>query len=1041
MAMQSLGRLPVSRATMTVRSLRLSAAHRCHAAASCSVLRSSVHSRGCGTLICARRAFLIATRVRRRRDSGNNSVNTDVSTEAASSAAADLCEPLRLNEGMDSNRRLLAAITAEEWAALQQYMRQVETDSEFLAAAQGLTPPLSDSPVGEVNQSAATAEDGSHGGCMLASKPPWGSPAPPLALPEDAAELATDLAQEVGALYTDAGVTSARCWEQAEQEMEADSGRRDDGVEFGDDAERDEQLLASLKGRHVQLQNTPDVVMAPLIIPDRNGRVAADAQPLLHCRGGESEASALEVAPRITARLLHRHSHLAEQDRLYLGPCTAPEAQLRPPDRHGCCVLVVFSSTDLRVHDNQLLAFASVCARAAAAEAGSPVPVIGVCVLDYRTFAQPSTVGGFFRQSPQRAQFLLDTVAALRRKLEDTLHVPLLVRCGRPEEHVPRLAVELGAMDVLMTTQYAPHERRVQALMVRRLRAGTWVSREEVSDEAVVAGAVGQGASATPVGAQCGSAAEEDDPLIAVVEHASCGVGGQHPYHCGSSLPLHCRAAAAPPMVHSVWQSTLVHLDDLPTPLTVMKEGERWYHDDVTVSTIRPTEPYDKATALLAELPLTWQAAALLPTEDERYGRAGPSVLRGALPRLEDLGYSAAAARGTDFAFQEVIATQSSHPDAGEDAALARLQNWLAQGGVTSLLRYGRERRTNTKMYSQKLARVSPYIALGALSPRKYYEVLREFAQENQRDAFVQQQFREGLLRLSRRDYWHWMGLRFGDRLFFSYGPHPEHTDDVPEWRHDRKVVQRWCDGLTGIPFADAAMRELVGTGFVAQEGRQALAWLLTRGYGQDWRVGAEWMERCSLDYDPFVCYGNYAYSCGLMLDDFGEPVRNVYYLAHQHDQTGIYVKKWLPQLSKVPPVYIHRPHVLTERMQAMHGVYLGKNYPYPLKLWQGAQRSLSAAELTAYYPQGIVKGPGYAEALRYGSAVMQPEEYNAAVSPAYLQRQEWATMLPASAFAGIEDSDEMAKHFSLLEAAAPRKSAPPAAVVAGGSTLKRVVA
>ncbi|CBZ24191.1 putative DNA photolyase [Leishmania mexicana MHOM/GT/2001/U1103] len=933
-------------------------------------------------------------------------------------------------------------------------MRQVETDSALLAAAQGLTPPLSDSPVGEVDQAAAIEEDGSHGGGMFASKPPWGSPAPPLALAEDAAELATDLAQEVGALYADFGVTSARCWEQAEQKMGADSGRRDDdGVEFGDDVERDEQLLASLKGRHVRLQNTPDVVMPPLIIPDRNGGVAADTQLLLHCRGGESEASALAVAPRITAHLLHRHSYLAEQDRLYLGPCTAPEAQLRPPDamraalpsagtqRHGCCVLVVFSTTDLRVHDNQLLAFASVCARAAAAEAGGPVPVIGVCVLDYRTFAQPSTVGGFFRQSPQRAQFLLDTVAALRRKLEDTLHVPLLVRCGRPEEHVPRLAVELRAMDVLMTTQYAPHERRVQALMVRRLQAGTWVSREEVADETVVASEIGQGASVTPLDAHCGSAAEEDDPLIAVVEHASCGVGGQHPYHRGSNLPSHCRAAAALPVVHSVWQSTLVHLDDLPTPLAAMKEGERWYHDDVTVSTIRPTEPYDKATALLAKLPRTWQAAALLPTENERYGRAGPSVLRGALPRLEDLGYSAAAARGTDFAFQEVIATQSSHPDAGEDAALVRLQDWLAQGGVTSLLRYGRERRTNTKMYSQKLARVSPYIALGALSPRKYYEVLREFAQANQRDAFVQQQFREGLLRLSRRDYWHWMGLRFGDRLFFSYGPHPEHTDDVPEWRHDRKVVQRWCDGLTGIPFADAAMRELVGTGFVAQEGRQALAWLLTRGYGQDWRLGAEWMERCSLDYDPFVCYGNYAYSCGLMLDDFGEPVRNVYYLAHQHDQTGIYVKKWLPQLSKVPPVYIHRPHVLTERMQAMHGVYLGRNYPYPLKLWQGAQRSLSAAKLTAYYPQGIVKGPGYAEALRYGSAVMHPEEYNAAVSPGYLQRQEWATMLPASAFAGIEDSDEMARHFSLLEAAAPRKSAAPAAAVAAESTLKRATA
>ncbi|CAJ1006061.1 putative DNA photolyase/FAD binding domain of DNA photolyase [Leishmania naiffi] len=953
-------------------------------------------------------------------------------------------------------------ITAEGWAELQQYLHQVEeTDVKLLGATQGVTPPLSDATVDHIDKTAAVAEDGPHSDCTFAGQRPQVSPSPPFVSPEDVADLATDLAQEVGALHHDSSFTSARGWEQAELEAGADSGHQDDGIEYGDDAERDEQLLASLKGYRVQLQNTPDVVMPPLIIPDKKGHLAANAQPLLHSCGGEGEASAstaettsrsLAVAPQPAVRLLNRHSYLAQQDRLYLGACTAPDAQLRSsdamqavspsagPQPHSRCILVVFSSTDLRVHDNHLLAFASGCARAAALKTGGLVSVIGVCVLDYRTFAQPSVVGGFFRQSPQRAQFLLDTVAALRVKLEDTLHVPLLVRCGRPEEHVPRLAVELGAMHVLMTTQYAPHERRVQELMVRRLQAGTWVSREEVTDEAVVAGAVGQVASAE-LDVSCGFAADEDDPLIAVVEHASSGAGGQqHPYYRGSSAPSRNRAAAALPEVHCLWQSTLVHLDDLPTPLAAMKEGERWYHDDVTVSLIRPTEPYNRATALLAELPLTWQTAALLPTEEERYGRARSSVLRGALPRLEDLGYSVSAVRGTDFAFQEVIATQSSHPDAGEDAALVRLQDWLAQGGVTSLLRYGRERRTNTKMYSQKLARVSPYIALGALSPRKYYEVLREFAQANQRDAFVQQQFREGLLRLSRRDYWHWMGLRFGDRLFFSYGPHPEHTDDVPEWRHDRKVVQRWCNGLTGIPFADAAMRELVGTGFVAHEGRQALAWLLTRGYGQDWRLGAEWMERCSLDYDPFVCYGNYAYSCGLMLDDFGEPVRSVYYLAHQHDQTGIYIKKWLPQLSKVPPVYVHRPHVLTERMQAMHGVYLGKNYPYPLKLWQGAQRSLSAADLTAYYPQGIVKGPGYTEALRYGSAVMQPEEYNAAVSPTYVQLQEWAAMLPASAFAGIEDDDEMAKHLSLVEAAAPRKSAAPAAAAAAGLTLKRVV-
>ncbi|KAG5485470.1 hypothetical protein LSCM1_07554 [Leishmania martiniquensis] len=1086
--MQSVGRLPASRAMPFVMLWR-SAAHRRHAAASCAV--RDKRARSGSALICARRSVLILTRVRRMsgtRDNAGTMMESSTEDELCTAAyfystpshhddtASDHYPPSGADQPaaprvpspplpppIPASTVSDAEATAEKRAALHECQRELdEADSELLAAARGLPQPFSHPSVGAVDEAAPEAKDAPHSSGTCTSRLPCSSP--PLASSEDAAELAMELAQEEAALQMDWGVPPARDWAQAEHQTSADRGIQEggDGLEFGSDPERDEQLLAFLKGRDVRLLNTPDTETQPLILPDRSGHVEVNAQLSLHRCERENEESvaaaretrsSMAVSPPAVVHLLHRHSYLAKQDRLYLGACTPPEAQLRPPDAmraaslaadtqlRGSCILVVFSTTDLRAHDNHLLAFASVRARAAAAETGMPVSVMAVCVLDYRTFAQPSIVGGFFRQSPQRAQFLIDTVAALRRKLEDTLHVPLLVRCGRPEEHVPRLAVELGATDVFMTTQYAPHERRVQALMVRRLQAGIWVSREEVADEAVTAGAVEQGAPEVARGAHCDSQVEEDDPLVAVVEHGSSGVGGQHPYHRGSSLPPHCRTTTAPPAVHRVWQSTLVHLDDLPTPLAAMKEGERWYHDDVTVATIRPTEPYDKATAQLAELPLTWQAALLLPTEAERCRQAGPSILRGALPRLEDLGYSAAAARGVDFAFQEVIATQSSHPVAGEDAALARLQEWLEQGGVTSLLRYGRERRTNTKMYSQKLARVSPYIALGALSPRKYYEVLRRFAHANLRDGFVQQQFREALLRLSRRDYWHWMGLRFGDRLFLSYGPHPEYTDDVPDWRHDRKVVQRWCDGLTGIPFADAAMRELVGTGFVAHEGRQALAWLLTRGYGQDWRLGAEWMERCSLDYDPFVCYGNYAYSCGLMLDDFGEPVRNVHYLAHQHDQTGIYVKKWLPQLSKVPPVYVHRPHVLTARMQAMHGVYLGKNYPYPLKLWQGAQRSLSAAELTAYYPQGIANGPGYAEALRCGSAVMQPEEYSAAVSPAYVRQQEWATMLPASAFSGMEDGDEAA-HFSLTEAAGPRKSAPPAAeAVAAELMPQRVVA
>jgi deoxyribodipyrimidine photo-lyase len=383
----------------------------------------------------------------------------------------------------------------------------------------------------------------------------------------------------------------------------------------------------------------------------------------------------------------------------------------------------------------------------------------------------------------------------------------------------------------------------------------------------------------------------------------------------------------------------------------------------------------------------------------------GPAIGLGQLPTLEDLGY-----RDTNaFAATHVIATSSSHPG-GEAAASQRLEEWLEQGGMKSMVKLGFVKRPTVKMYSTELLRISPYIATGCMSPRRLYERLREYAYDNALDGSSQAQFQEALLRLFRRDYWHFTGLVHGPSLFYSYGPKPENTDDAPDWRFDEKIIRKWCHGLTGFPFADAAMRELLATGWVGDPGRQALMWMLSIGLGQDWRAGAEWFERCSLDYDPFICYGNCAYVSKLLPDDFGDNVHSMHYLAHKHDQTGIYIKRWLPQLSKVPSVYIHRPHVLTERMQAMHGVYLGKTYPYPLKLWDGAQLTMGPSQLTTYFETAEQRhAPGPFEAVAFGKdATMPLSALHLASGPQRYRRVEAALLLDELPPAGVEEVVEM---------------------------------
>lgn len=694
--------------------------------------------------------------------------------------------------------------------------------------------------------------------------------------------------------------------------------------------------------------------------------------------------------------------YLRRQDELYLSYPARVQLPLAPsPSTSSAgargCVMVVFHVNDLRTQDHYALALA--CQRAMQGSGGGgALPVVAALVLDYRLFAQPSVVAGFCRQGPLRAQWLLAAVAALRIELEGRLHIPLLIRCGRPEEHIPRLAAELGAVDVFTTTQYAPHEGKCQRIIAAALKRGAWVHR---TYEAISSG-------------------DTEEEVEEVVEHV-----GDHPYGGRRSV-----TSGSP--LHLVWQSTLIHLDDLPRPLSAMREGERWYLNDIPVASVRPTAPYTQLVRRAADILPVWHT--LLPDEEEQRQQGATPLYRGRLPTLSELGYGTLQQH-----VEELIGTDSAHGlNASEAAAHDHLAAWLQHDGLTSMLRLGRERRTNTKMYSDRLSRLSPYISLGILSPRSVYEAIRQHALDQQGDGFAQQQYQEALLRLSRRDFCHWSGLRYGSKLFFSYGPHPEDSSAVEgSYQVDERIINRWCRGYTGFPFTDAAARELLTTGFVANEGRQALAWLLTRGLQQDWRVAAEWFERTSLDFDPFICYYQTLRCAELLPDDLGsEPVRNLHYLAHHHDQSGIYVKKWIPALSKVPPVYIHRPHVMTPRMQAMHHVYLGRNYPHPIKLWDGAEVDLDLHTPEGAHQLGLYGDPmasssgstadvssegsvmssgaaaaaapvGFAEAFRGSSHVLPVEEWSLAVSPQYVARRAWqpylsqlhAYALPPSSF------------------------------------------
>lgn len=664
-------------------------------------------------------------------------------------------------------------------------------------------------------------------------------------------------------------------------------------------------------------------------------------------------------------------------------------ASLDVPRTFDRTVGVWFTSNDLRLHDHYPFTMAFRDAAGAAASnsssssssasgsvASQPCPVVGLFCFDIRTFCQPSLHGGFLRMSPLRAQFLVDTVEALRNKMRAN-GTELFIRVGLPEVEIPKLAKELGCSSVYSSTQYAPHEQWVQ----------------DRAREALTFSASDQEAAAA-------AAARE-----------------------GKADGLKKKS-----LLQTVWNSTLVHIDDLISPPqentggSSMSERFRLYWDEVENMQIRPTSPYDCAdgrllamekhsarrnieiTSSAAFLPegkmvpalcnpeqlsdsicsLSWAEAAIASSDALlRFGRAAERFTRptytpspsdesrmsheaasastvrivhcGHIPQLDELGYRN---HGSQITPVENVGAATFH--AGEDYVLDEyIPHWLnTRRGLREYTALGVEHATRIPQLGETAGRLGVWMSHGALSPRKLYEHIREFSYNKMGQQTTEAAARELHMRLARRDFWHFLGVKYGRSFFFPFGPRPQDTADVPDPRVDRAIVQRWCAGLTGIPFVDASMKELCQTGWCNVTSRRAMIWTLARGFGQDWRLGAEWLERNCLDYDPFLCYGGAMYECGILKDRFDNAVRNVKFLANKADASGIYTRRWLPQLSRVPDMYLHRVHVMTKKMQHLHGVVLGKNYPYPVKLWDGAlaadgRNGSLPMPLPSYYSEG----------------------------------------------------------------------------------------
>ena len=189
----------------------------------------------------------------------------------------------------------------------------------------------------------------------------------------------------------------------------------------------------------------------------------------------------------------------------------------------------------------------------------------------------------------------------------------------------------------------------------------------------------------------------------------------------------------------------------------------------------------------------------------------------------------------------------------------------------------------------------------------------------------------------------------FSHHLMFHF-PHIPHSafktkfDRFP-WVGSQENLQRWQQGQTGYPIVDAGMRELWATGYMQNRARMLAASFLCKHLLIDWRAGQSWFWDTLVDADIANNASGWQWVAGSGAD--ASPyfrIFNPVTQAQKFDEAGEYIKKWVPELSKLSNKYVHDPSKAPTEILEQHGVQLGKTYPLPMVDHRYARQGAMAA-------------------------------------------------------------------------------------------------
>ncbi|GAA6132832.1 deoxyribodipyrimidine photo-lyase [Halopseudomonas sabulinigri] len=262
---------------------------------------------------------------------------------------------------------------------------------------------------------------------------------------------------------------------------------------------------------------------------------------------------------------------------------------------------------------------------------------------------------------------------------------------------------------------------------------------------------------------------------------------------------------------------------------------------------------------------------------------------------------------------------------AGEEAAHERLQHFTQQ-----LLEDYEQDRDRPDL--DGTSRLSAYLAAGVVSPR---QCLHAALQINHGEF---DSGNPGAVSWINELLWR----EFYKHILVCYPRVSRHRAFRPDteavaWRDDPEGLRAWQQGETGIPIVDAAMQQLLQTGWMHNRLRMISAMFLSKNLLIDWREGERWFMQHLIDGDLAANNGGWQWSASTGTD--AAPYFRVFNPLSQSlkcDPDGSFIRQWLPALAHLSPREIHSPPV-DDLLNAV-------DYPAPiLDLKSSRQRAIEA--------------------------------------------------------------------------------------------------